>query len=175
MPSCTPPGLLIQPCRNFSDYVGIFPTMSHFKGGIFPTMSKFLPIPILYAGKNPLFVHGRAPRSIWCKKTMWVAVKIFLSLLRESSVICKAISRKSAETFSSFFTDLSSQNQKNQNGETLPEVLLGKNPTSLAWNCHQEPNFITYTFHIFDNCHSRQRIQSQLKLSCRRPNTFLTH
>ena len=122
MPSCTPPCLLFRPCRNFSDYVGIFPTMWEFfrlcgnfsdhvpfprrnfshHVGIFPTMSEFFPIPILYAGKNPLLVDGRAPRSIWCKKTLWVAVKIFLSLLRESSAICKAISRKSAETVSFF-------------------------------------------------------------------------
>jgi len=61
MPSCTPPCLLFRPCRNFSDYVGIFPTMSHFQGGIFPTMSEFFPIPILYAGKNPLLVDGRDP------------------------------------------------------------------------------------------------------------------
>jgi hypothetical protein len=35
--------------------------MSHFQGGIFPTMSEFFPIPILYAGKNPLLVDGRDP------------------------------------------------------------------------------------------------------------------
>jgi hypothetical protein len=38
------------------------------------------------------------------QKTLWVAVKIFLKLLRESSVICKAIFRKSAETFSFFYS-----------------------------------------------------------------------
>ncbi len=102
MPSCTPPCLLFRPWRNFSVYVGIFPTMFHFQGGIFPTMSEFFQIPILYAGKNPLLVDGRAPRSIWCKKMLWMAVKIFLLLLRDSSVMCKAISRKSAETFSFF-------------------------------------------------------------------------
>jgi hypothetical protein len=84
MPSCTPPCLLFRPCRNFSDYVGIFPTMSHFQGGIFPTMSEFFPqcrnfshnvgifptmseffpIPILYDGKKPLLVDGIDPRSI---------------------------------------------------------------------------------------------------------------
>ncbi len=101
MPSCTPPCLLFRP-QNFSDYVGIFPTMSHFQGGIFPFMSEFSHI--LYAGKNLLLVDGMDPRSIWCKKTLWVAVKIFLWLLRESSVICKAISRKSAETFSFFYS-----------------------------------------------------------------------
>ncbi len=73
------------PCRNFSHKVGIF--------------SQF---PSYMLRKNPLLVDGRAPRSIWCKKTLWVAVKIFLLLLRESSVMCKAISRKSAETFSFF-------------------------------------------------------------------------
>ncbi len=89
-------------CGNFSDNVP-FPrrNFSHYVG-FFPTMSEFFPIPILYAGKNPLLVDGMDPRSIWCKKTLWVAVKIFLSLLRKSSVICKAISRKSAETFSFF-------------------------------------------------------------------------
>ncbi len=122
MPSCTPPCLLFRPSRNFSIYVGIFPAMFHFQGGIFPTMSEFFPpcrnfshhvgifptmseffqIPILYTGKNPLLVDGRAPWSIWCKKTLWVAVKIFPLLLRDSSVMCKAISRKSAETFSFF-------------------------------------------------------------------------
>ncbi len=35
--------------------------MSHFQGGIFPTMSELFRIPILYAGKNPLFVDGRDP------------------------------------------------------------------------------------------------------------------
>jgi hypothetical protein len=40
------------------------------------------------------------------QKTLWVAVKIFLSLLRESSAICKAISRKSAETVSFFYSVL---------------------------------------------------------------------
>ncbi len=78
--------------------------MSHFQGGIFPIMSEFFPIPILYAEKNPLLVDARDPRSIWCKKTLWVAVKIFLLLLRESSVICKAIFRKSAETLSFFYS-----------------------------------------------------------------------
>jgi hypothetical protein len=29
--------------------------------GIFPTMSEFFPIPVLYAGKNPLLVDGRDP------------------------------------------------------------------------------------------------------------------
>jgi hypothetical protein len=43
MPSGTPSCLLFRPCRNFSDYVGILPTMSHFQGGIFPTMSEFFP------------------------------------------------------------------------------------------------------------------------------------
>ncbi len=61
MPSCTPPCPFFRPCRNFPDYVGIFPTMSHFQGGIFPTMSEFFPFPILYAGKNPLLVDGRGP------------------------------------------------------------------------------------------------------------------
>ncbi len=148
MPSCTPPCHFVRPCRNFSDYVGIFPiiweffrlcgnfsdyvgifppiweffrlcgnfsnyvvifpTMSHFQGGIFPTMSEFFPpcrnfsqFPS-YMLENFLLVDGRDPRSIWCKKTLWVAVKIFLYLLRESSVICKAIFRKSAETLSFF-------------------------------------------------------------------------
>ncbi len=64
MPSRTPPCLFFRPCRNFSNYVGIFPTMSHFQGGIFPTMSEFFPIPILYAGKNPLLVDGMDTRSI---------------------------------------------------------------------------------------------------------------
>jgi hypothetical protein len=84
MPSCTPPCLLFRPRRNFSDYVGIFPTMWEFfrlcgnfsdhvpsprrnfshHVGIFPTMSEFFPIHILYAGKNPLLVDGRAPWSI---------------------------------------------------------------------------------------------------------------
>jgi hypothetical protein len=36
------------------------------------------------------------------KKTLWVAVKIFLLLLRESSVIWKAIFRKSEDTLSFF-------------------------------------------------------------------------
>ncbi len=60
MPSCTPPFLLFRPCRNFSDYVGIFPTMSHFQGEIFPTMSEFFPqcrnfsqFPSYMPGKNP--------------------------------------------------------------------------------------------------------------------------
>ncbi len=35
-----------------------------------------------------------------------MAVKIFLYLLRESSVICKVIFRKSAETFSFFYSDV---------------------------------------------------------------------
>jgi hypothetical protein len=84
MPSCTPPCLFFRPCRNFSDYVGIFPTMWEFfrpcpiakeeffppcrnfsqHVGIFPSMSEFFPIPILYAGKNPLLVDGRDPQSI---------------------------------------------------------------------------------------------------------------
>ncbi len=124
MPSCTPPCLFFRPCRNFSVYVEIFPTMREFfppcpiskeeffppcqnfshHVGIFPSMSEFFPIPILqvYAGKNLLLVDGRDPRSIWCKKTLWVAVKIFLYLLRESSVIFMAIFRKSAETLSFF-------------------------------------------------------------------------
>ncbi len=108
MPSCTPPCLLFRPCRNFSVYVGIFLTRFHFQGGIFPTMSEFLPIPILYARKNLLLVDGRAPRSIWCKKSLWVAVKICLLLLRDSSIICKAIFRKGVETFSFFYSVTSS-------------------------------------------------------------------
>ncbi len=89
-------------CGNFSDHV-LFPRriFSHHVG-IFPTMSEFFPIPILYAGKNPLLVDARDPRSIWCKQTLWVAVTIFPLLLRESSVICKDIFRKSAETLSFF-------------------------------------------------------------------------
>jgi hypothetical protein len=106
MPSCTPPCLLFRPCRNFSVYVGIFPTMFHFQGGIFPTMSEFFPIPILYSmpGKIPSLLMEGLPGLSDAKITLWVAVKIFLLLLRDSSVMCKAISRKSAETFSFFYT-----------------------------------------------------------------------
>ncbi len=39
----TPPCLFFRPCRNFSDYLGIFLTLTHFQGGIFPTMSEFFP------------------------------------------------------------------------------------------------------------------------------------
>jgi hypothetical protein len=41
-------------------------------------MSAFFPIPILYAGKNPLLVDGRDPGLSHAKKTLWVTVKIFL-------------------------------------------------------------------------------------------------
>ncbi len=111
MPSCTPPCLFFRPCRNFSNYVGIFPTMSHFQGGIFPTMSEFFPqcrnfsqFPSYMLGKIPSLLMEGIPDVSDAKKTLWVAVKIFLYLLRESSVICKAIFRKSAETLSFFYS-----------------------------------------------------------------------
>jgi hypothetical protein len=106
MPSYTPPCL-------FSDHVGIFPTMWEFfqpcpisKEEFFPLCRNFsyydgiFPNSHPICRKNPLLVDRRDPRSISC--IQWVALKIFLLLQRESSVICKAISRKSAETISFF-------------------------------------------------------------------------
>jgi hypothetical protein len=66
MPSCTPPCLLFRPCRNFTNYVGIFPTMSHFQGGIFPTMSEFFPqcrnCPTLSEfSQFPSYMLGKSP------------------------------------------------------------------------------------------------------------------
>ncbi len=75
------------PCRKFSHHGGIFPH-SH---------------PICREKSPPCWWKG-SPVHLMQKNAVWVAVKkkIFLSLLRESSAICKAISRKSAETVSFF-------------------------------------------------------------------------
>jgi hypothetical protein len=92
-------------CQNFSDNVGIFfCPFSHFHWGSFPTMSEFFPMATLSARKNPLLVDGKDPSLSQAKKSLCVAVKIFLSLQRESSVVCKAISRHSAEKFSFFYS-----------------------------------------------------------------------
>jgi hypothetical protein len=47
-------------CENFSDYVGIFPTMSHLQGGIFPTMSEFFP-PCRNFSQFPSYMPGKIP------------------------------------------------------------------------------------------------------------------
>jgi hypothetical protein len=73
------------PRRNFSHHVGIFPTMSEF----FPSCRNFSQFPSYMPGKIPSLLMEGLP---------------FLSLLRESSGICKAISRKSAETFSFLYS-----------------------------------------------------------------------
>jgi hypothetical protein len=44
---------------NLVNYAFTYPSLSFI-----PTISEFFPIPILYAGKNPLLVDGRAIRSI---------------------------------------------------------------------------------------------------------------
>jgi hypothetical protein len=53
-------------------------------------------------GKIPSLLMEWIPGLSDAKKTLWVAVKIFLYLLRESSVVCKAIFRNSAEKLSLF-------------------------------------------------------------------------
>jgi hypothetical protein len=54
-------------------------------------------------GKIPSLLMEGIPAYLMQKK-LWVAVKIFLLLQRESSVVCKAISRKSAEKFTFFYS-----------------------------------------------------------------------
>jgi hypothetical protein len=67
-------------------------------------MSEFFPMAILSARKNPLLIDGKDPSLSQAKKSLFVAVKIFLTLQRESSVVCKAISRQSAEKCSFFYS-----------------------------------------------------------------------
>ncbi len=77
MPSCTLPSLFFRPCRNFSDNVGIFPTMSEFfrtcpisKEEFFPSCRNFSPFPSYMPGKKPSLLTEGIPAYLMQKNAV---------------------------------------------------------------------------------------------------------